>query len=63
MKLGAGQGVTVYRAFWVFVIGLLLLPVILKKELQEIKLLSYLLFFSVSAFITLMGFQLLTVGG
>lgn len=43
-------------------IGTLLLPVVLKKELQEIKMMSYMLFLSVSLFILLMSYQLLTDG-
>ena len=49
---------TTYQ-FWVFVLAILLMPVIFKKVLNEMKIISYLLFGSVLFFILFLAIQLM----
>lgn len=52
----------IVRQFWILLLAIGLLPVIFKKELKEMKIISYLLFGSVLFFIFFLGFQLANHG-
>lgn len=50
------------KQFWVLVLSVILLPIIFKKELKEMKVISYALFISVLFFIFFLAFQLANNG-
>lgn len=50
------------RTFWVLILAILILPVCLKKELQELHIVSLTLFVAVCVFILIIFVQLLYYG-
>lgn len=52
----------VNKTFYVLLIGLVNIPLILKRAIKELKIASFLLFGSIILFVVILGFQLGTKG-
>jgi len=55
-QIFASENIWTSQAFFTILLAVLMLPLVLKKELKELKIASIILFFSIFAFIVLLIF-------